>query len=86
MGQDFSSFSNTTEAETGLQKVSQKMLEYGVTAYCPTLVTSSPDYYKMVNTRTCTYMLYLVKQVLPVMKRKEGGKHGAAILGIIKNG
>ena len=86
MGQDFSSFSNTTEAEIGLQKVSYKMLEYGVTSYCPTLVTSPPDYYKMVSTYTCTCTLYLVKQVLPVMKRKKGGEHGATMLGTMKKG
>lgn len=49
-----------------VSKVSQRLLEHGVTAYCPTIVTSSPDYYK---------------RTLPKIKPTLGGKHGAAVLG-----
>jgi N-acetylglucosamine-6-phosphate deacetylase len=64
---DFSSFSNPNEAEKGLQFVSKELLEYGVTAYCPTLVSCSKEYYNMI---------------LPIMKKKKGGIDGAAILGV----
>ena len=50
-----------------VSRVSRGLLEHGVTAYCPTVVTSSPEYYK--NT-------------LPNIKQTVGGKEGAAVLGI----
>jgi N-acetylglucosamine-6-phosphate deacetylase len=51
---DFSSFSNPNEAEKGLQFVSKELLEYGVTAYCPTLVSCSKEYYNMVSCNIMT--------------------------------
>jgi len=48
-GIDFSSFKSTEQAEQGLLKVSQELLKYGVTSFCPTLVTSSQEYYNKVN-------------------------------------
>ena len=50
----------------GVSRVSQGLLEHGVTAYCPTIVTSSPDYYK---------------KILPKIKPSLGGRDGAAVLG-----
>ena len=47
-GHDLNLFSSTTEAETGLLKVSSYLLKHGVTSFCPTIVTSSTEYYKMV--------------------------------------
>ena len=52
-GVDFSSFSSPDEAVEGLDKVSKELLKYGVTSYCPTLVTSSARYYNMVSGRGC---------------------------------
>lgn len=46
--------------------MSEGLLRFGVTAYVPTIVTSSADYYK---------------SVLPLMCPRAGGKHGAAVLG-----
>ncbi|CAG9798889.1 unnamed protein product [Chironomus riparius] len=53
--------------EDGILKVSKKLLAHGVTSFCPTLVTSPKEIYH---------------QVLPKIKRKAGGKHGATILGV----
>ena len=64
-GVDFSSMEADKVSEN-VSKVSQRLLEHGVTAYCPTIVTSSPDYYK---------------RTLPKIKPTPGGKHGAAVLG-----
>jgi N-acetylglucosamine-6-phosphate deacetylase len=47
--------------------VSKGLLAHGVTSFCPTLVTSPIDTYR---------------QVLPKIKRKAGGLHGATILGV----
>jgi N-acetylglucosamine-6-phosphate deacetylase len=47
--------------------VSKELLCHGVTSFCPTLVTSPSETYH---------------QVLPKIKRKAGGKHGATILGV----
>ncbi|KAG5676211.1 hypothetical protein PVAND_006060 [Polypedilum vanderplanki] len=53
--------------ESGVAKVSKGLLAHGVTSFCPTLVTSPIETYH---------------QVLPKIKRKAGGKHGATILGV----
>ena len=50
----------------GVAKVSRHLLEHGVTAYCPTVVTASPDYYK---------------KTLPLIRPTLGGREGAAVLG-----
>ncbi|KAF7418560.1 hypothetical protein HZH68_001213 [Vespula germanica] len=64
-GVDFSH--NIENVEEGINKVAKKLLEYGVTSFCPTLVTSPSDtYYK----------------VLPKIKKQNGGSHGATILGV----
>lgn len=64
-GHDFSY--NTENLEEGLNLVSLKLLEHGVTAYCPTLVTSPKETYH---------------KVIPKIKKRQGGAHGATILGI----
>lgn len=53
--------------EEGVLMVSKGLLAHGVTSFCPTLVTSPIDTYR---------------QVLPKIKRKVGGAHGATILGV----
>ena len=62
---DFSSLKEEEVSES-LSKVSRGILQHGVTAYCPTLVTSSQDYY-------C--------RTLPLMCPREGGRDGATVLG-----
>lgn len=47
--------------------VSKNLLAHGVTAYCPTLVTSPASTYH---------------QILPKIPKQAGGKHGATILGV----
>lgn len=57
--------------EEGVAKVSKGLLAHGVTSFCPTLVTSPVDTYH---------------QVLPKIKRRAGGEHGATILGVHAEG
>lgn len=58
---------NVDNVQEGINKVAKKLIEFGVTSFCPTLVTSpSETYYK----------------ILPNIKKRSGGKHGASILGI----
>ncbi|XP_046747685.1 N-acetylglucosamine-6-phosphate deacetylase [Diprion similis] len=64
-GVDFSH--DVTTVETGINKVAKALLAYGVTSFCPTLVTS-PD---------VTYW-----KVLPKIKKRNGGSDGATILGV----
>uniref|UniRef100_A0AAR5Q201 N-acetylglucosamine-6-phosphate deacetylase n=1 Tax=Dendroctonus ponderosae TaxID=77166 RepID=A0AAR5Q201_DENPD len=59
-------FSFEDKTEEGLAIVSKKLLEHGVTAFCPTVVTSPVDIYR---------------KVLPKVTRRKGGPHGATILG-----
>ncbi|KAH1028105.1 hypothetical protein HUJ05_001502 [Dendroctonus ponderosae] len=59
-------FSFEDKTEEGLAIVSKKLLEHGVTAFCPTVVTSPVDIYR---------------KVLPKVARRKGGPHGATILG-----
>lgn len=66
-GVDFSSM-KAGSVEASLGKVSHGLLEHGVTAFCPTLVTSSKDYYH---------------RVIPLMCPKPGSCNGAAVLGKI---
>lgn len=54
------------EVSESLVKVSHGLLQHGVTAYCPTIVTSSQDYYS---------------RILPLLCPREGGRDGAAVLG-----
>ncbi|KAK7794100.1 hypothetical protein R5R35_005604 [Gryllus longicercus] len=64
-GVDFSF--NTKEVEKGIQIVAHGLLAHGVTAFCPTIVTSPRDVYH---------------SILPVLKKMPGSKDGAAVLGI----
>ncbi|KAM6962449.1 N-acetylglucosamine-6-phosphate deacetylase [Aplochiton taeniatus] len=50
----------------GFAFVAKKILEHGVTSFCPTLVTSPPDIYH---------------KVLPEVKVHNGGVEGAGVLG-----
>lgn len=63
-GVDFSQASE--HVGSGLSVVAQRILEHGVTSFCPTLVTSPPEVYH---------------KVLPQVKVHNGGKHGAGVLG-----
>ena len=45
-GYDFSS--NVDKLEEALKHVAKGILEHGVTSFCPTLVTSASEVYKMV--------------------------------------
>ncbi|XP_050835842.1 N-acetylglucosamine-6-phosphate deacetylase isoform X2 [Serinus canaria] len=56
----------TDDFKSGIDLVSQKILSHGVTSFCPTLVTSPPSVYY---------------QVLPQISVRNGGAHGAGILG-----
>ncbi|EDV25916.1 N-acetylglucosamine-6-phosphate deacetylase [Trichoplax sp. H2] len=64
-GIDFSS--PDIDISHGLRIVSKGLLQHGVTAYCPTIVTSSPQTYK---------------SILPRIKKRPGGSHGATVLGV----
>ncbi|CAK8677004.1 N-acetylglucosamine-6-phosphate deacetylase-like isoform X1 [Clavelina lepadiformis] len=61
---DFSS--NVENVEDGVQKVSRGLLQYGVTSFCPTIVTSPDSVYK---------------QVVPKIKTIEY-EDGAGVLGV----
>ncbi|XP_070779970.1 N-acetylglucosamine-6-phosphate deacetylase [Enoplosus armatus] len=63
-GIDFSQASE--DVSSGVSFVAQKILEHGVTSFCPTLVTSPPAVYH---------------KVLPQVKVHNGGAHGAGVLG-----
>ncbi|XP_019131981.2 N-acetylglucosamine-6-phosphate deacetylase [Larimichthys crocea] len=63
-GVDFSQPSE--DVGSGLSFVAKKILEHGVTSFCPTLVTSPPPVYH---------------KVLPQVKVHNGGPHGAGVLG-----
>lgn len=63
-GIDFSQASE--DVSSGVSFVAKKILEHGVTSFCPTLVTSPPAVYH---------------KVLPQVKVHNGGKHGAGVLG-----
>ena len=52
-GVDFSSLQDSNVSEC-IDKVAEGLLKYGVTSFCPTIVTSPPEYYKKVQ-QTCTY-------------------------------
>lgn len=51
----------------GVNKVAKGILQHGVTSFCPTLVTSPNETYH---------------QVLPQIKKQQGGSHGASVLGV----
>lgn len=60
-------FSNCDNIDSGLSRVAKNLLSSGVTSFCPTIVTSPNDVYK---------------HVMPRIKRRRGGLHGATVLGI----
>ncbi|XP_053298554.1 N-acetylglucosamine-6-phosphate deacetylase isoform X1 [Pleuronectes platessa] len=64
-GVDFSQASD--DVSGGVSIVAKKILEHGVTSFCPTLVTSPPAVYH---------------KVLPQVKVHSGGRHGAGVLGV----
>lgn len=53
--------------EQDVALVAKKILPHGVTSFCPTIVTSPPEVYH---------------NVLRKIKKQNGGKNGATILGI----
>lgn len=59
--------SDVVDVECGVQKVAKGLLAHGVTSFCPTLVTSAKDTYR---------------QIIPHIKRTNGGKDGAGVLGL----
>ncbi|CAH1981198.1 unnamed protein product [Acanthoscelides obtectus] len=59
-------FSFEDKTEEAISVVGKKLLSHGVTSYCPTVVTSSVEVYH---------------KILSKFKRKEGGLHGATVLG-----
>uniref|UniRef100_A0A8C6WP15 N-acetylglucosamine-6-phosphate deacetylase n=1 Tax=Neogobius melanostomus TaxID=47308 RepID=A0A8C6WP15_9GOBI len=64
-GVDFSQ--PTAEVAAGVRLVGKRILEHGVTSFCPTLVTSPPSVYH---------------QVLPQIAVENGGPCGAGVLGV----
>ncbi|XP_077984138.1 N-acetylglucosamine-6-phosphate deacetylase-like [Glandiceps talaboti] len=65
LGYDFSS--DVDNLDTGLETVAKGLLQYGVTSFCPTIISSSPGVYR---------------EILPKLQRTNGSKDGAGILGI----
>lgn len=63
-GIDFAN--NVTDVQSGLRTVAAGLLKYGVTSFCPTLVTSEPEVYH---------------KILPQINRTSGGDV-ANILGV----
>lgn len=64
-GVDFSL--ETENVEDGINIVAKKLLEHGVTSFCPTIVSSPKNKYE---------------QILPRMKKCEGSQNGAGVLGV----
>lgn len=64
-GHDFST--NVENPQESVSVVAQGILKYGVTSFCPTLITSSPEKYH---------------KIIPQIKKVNGSKSGAGVLGI----
>ncbi|XP_017760179.1 PREDICTED: N-acetylglucosamine-6-phosphate deacetylase [Eufriesea mexicana] len=58
---------NINNAQLGINKVAKNLLQFGVTSFCPTLVTSPSETYH---------------KILSNIMKKKGGIHGATVLGI----
>lgn len=58
---------NVDNVEEGIDRVAKGLLTHGVTSFCPTLVTSPSEVYH---------------KVLPRIKKRNGGSHGACVLGV----
>ncbi|CAG9856620.1 unnamed protein product [Phyllotreta striolata] len=67
-GFDFSYYKDT---ELAVKTVAKRLLSHGVTAFCPTIVTS-PN--------------YIYHDILPKIKKTKGSGHGAAVLGVHAEG
>uniref|UniRef100_A0A3Q3N7S5 N-acetylglucosamine-6-phosphate deacetylase n=1 Tax=Mastacembelus armatus TaxID=205130 RepID=A0A3Q3N7S5_9TELE len=85
-GIDFSQASE--DVNGGVSFVAKKILEHGVTSFCPTLVTSPPAIYHKVSLLSLLRLLYclvdangLLFTVLPQINVHNGGQHGAGVLG-----
>uniref|UniRef100_A0A0R3Q067 N-acetylglucosamine-6-phosphate deacetylase n=1 Tax=Angiostrongylus costaricensis TaxID=334426 RepID=A0A0R3Q067_ANGCS len=66
-GVDFSSLTSSDEEyEQGVQLVSRKLLQYGVTSFAPTIISSAPEVYS---------------RVLPLLARRNGSAEGTGLLG-----
>lgn len=64
-GFDFSN--NIEDLERGVMAVSKGILSYGVTAFCPTIVTSPKDYYRVILSKAA---------------KRRGDENGASVLGL----
>lgn len=81
-GIDFSSFKkeafqNTQEITDGVCRVAKHLLEHGVTAFCPTIVTSTPEYYKRVSSELNSLIeltLFLCIRSYQLSHRQEEGR------------
>lgn len=62
---------NMQNVEEGINVVAKHLLGHGVTSFCPTLVTSVEKVYHTV---------------LPRIKKRQGSKNGATILGVHTEG
>ncbi|KAH3843348.1 N-acetylglucosamine-6-phosphate deacetylase-like [Dreissena polymorpha] len=60
-------FSETDDIVEDVKFVAKSLLEFGVTSFCPTLVTSSREMYK---------------KIVPFVKKQNGSSDGAGILGL----
>ncbi|VEN38144.1 unnamed protein product [Callosobruchus maculatus] len=60
-------FSFEEKTEEAISIVGKNLLSHGVTSYCPTIVTSPVDVYH---------------KILPKFRKKQGGSHGATMLGV----
>jgi N-acetylglucosamine-6-phosphate deacetylase len=104
-GVDFSEVSDSGfHLQEAIETVAAKLLQHGVTAFCPTIITSPVSVYKQalaevccvcgvcmcvcvcVHVCVCVCVCGVTDSVLfpPFFqfKRRPGGKHGAAILGL----
>uniref|UniRef100_A0A0B7A4D6 N-acetylglucosamine-6-phosphate deacetylase n=1 Tax=Arion vulgaris TaxID=1028688 RepID=A0A0B7A4D6_9EUPU len=60
-------FSCDVDIEKGIATVAHGILAHGVTSFCPTVITSTPELYR---------------KVLPAIKKCEGSSKGAGVLGV----
>lgn len=58
---------DTENIEKGINIVAKELITHGVTSFCPTMVTSDVEKYR---------------KILPKIKKAQGGKHGATVLGV----
>ncbi|XP_022829712.1 N-acetylglucosamine-6-phosphate deacetylase [Spodoptera litura] len=58
---------DSENVKEGVRKVSKELLTHGVTSFCPTMVTSDLEKYR---------------KILPLIKKSDGGEHGATVLGV----